>query len=210
MSANGQTPRPLDFDKVILPLHLPSHWCLGVIDVKRQEIQYFDSKRGPAGPFFAAVRGWLEMNTPSADLSGNESGQKGVLRTTHEMKLIDHQESCKQMKARAKTTEKLVGKSAASTMFLTKSVIFPLCSLFKFFTVVWRNSMMEDCPSQSNDCDCGVFVVSFADCLSRNEPFWFGEGDMPRIRREICLNLLCGQTSQTADAWGVTQWVQPF
>ena len=47
----------------------------------------------------------------------------------------------------------------------------------------WTFSHADNLPEQENDYDCGVFILKFAQCLARGEPFNFSEEDMNFFRR---------------------------
>ena len=39
-------------DKVIVPVHLGSHWCLAVINIRDKRFEYYDSLGGPNAQCF--------------------------------------------------------------------------------------------------------------------------------------------------------------
>ena len=43
----------------------------------------------------------------------------------------------------------------------------------------------KNMPQQSNDTDCGIFLLKFAELYARKANFTFEEGDMPRFRNEM-------------------------
>ncbi|OZJ06857.1 hypothetical protein BZG36_00144 [Bifiguratus adelaidae] len=49
----------------------------------------------------------------------------------------------------------------------------------------WEDYAPTDIPLQLNGSDCGVFVCTFAEFISRNEPFDFAQNNMPDIRRRM-------------------------
>ena len=54
----------------------------------------------------------------------------------------------------------------------------------------WTCELPKDIPQQGNMSDCGVYTCTFAERLSRNEPFNFSQQDMITIRRRMVLNIL--------------------
>lgn len=54
----------------------------------------------------------------------------------------------------------------------------------------WPRLYPKDIPQQKNGCDCGVFMLMYADWLARNLPFAFSQEDMPGLRRRIVAELL--------------------
>lgn len=49
----------------------------------------------------------------------------------------------------------------------------------------WTVSFDEDVPQQTNENDCGVFVLEYSRCLALSEPLQFSQRDIPKIRRRI-------------------------
>lgn len=45
------------------------------------------------------------------------------------------------------------------------------------------------CPQQQNGCDCGVFTLRFAECVSLNAEWNFSQEDIPQLRRIITWDL---------------------
>ena len=45
--------------RVILPVHLGSHWCLAVVDMARKELRYYDSLRGSGERCLRLLAGYL-------------------------------------------------------------------------------------------------------------------------------------------------------
>ncbi|KAI7890022.1 uncharacterized protein EV154DRAFT_512686 [Mucor mucedo] len=54
----------------------------------------------------------------------------------------------------------------------------------------WKLETPKDIPQQGNMSDCGAFTCTFAERLSRNEPFNFSQRDMVPIRRRMVLDIL--------------------
>ncbi|KAI8083424.1 hypothetical protein BDF21DRAFT_461645 [Thamnidium elegans] len=54
----------------------------------------------------------------------------------------------------------------------------------------WKQLTPKDIPRQGNMSDCGAFTCTFAECLSRCEPFSFSQQDMVPIRRRMILNIM--------------------
>ena len=57
----------------------------------------------------------------------------------------------------------------------------------------WSDFADSQCPSQANCSDCGVFTTQFAESLSRNSTFDFGQKNMPDVRRRLCYEIIAGQ-----------------
>ncbi|XP_029380959.1 sentrin-specific protease 5-like [Echeneis naucrates] len=49
----------------------------------------------------------------------------------------------------------------------------------------WAVSFDEKIPQQSNENDCGVFVLEYCRCLALAKPFQFSQEDIPKIRKRI-------------------------
>lgn len=49
----------------------------------------------------------------------------------------------------------------------------------------WTVSMMEEIPQQSNENDCGVFVLEYSRCLALSQPLQFSQRDIPGIRKRM-------------------------
>lgn len=49
----------------------------------------------------------------------------------------------------------------------------------------WTVSSNEEIPQQTNENDCGVFVLEYSRCLALSEPLQFSQNDIPKIRRRI-------------------------
>lgn len=56
----------------------------------------------------------------------------------------------------------------------------------------WAQFVPHDIPHQQNAHDCGMFMCTFADYISREQSFEFGQEDMPHLRRRMACNLLDG------------------
>ena len=54
----------------------------------------------------------------------------------------------------------------------------------------WKSVHKSDIPEQLNSSDCGVFVCTYACCLSLRSLFNFSQEEMPSIRWHITLELL--------------------
>ena len=59
----------------------------------------------------------------------------------------------------------------------------------------WEIQYIKDCPKQTNIYDCGVFVCTNAEHISRNAPLTFTEKDMPYLRNKMILDILEGYIS---------------
>ncbi|XP_051254389.1 uncharacterized protein LOC127362580 [Dicentrarchus labrax] len=49
----------------------------------------------------------------------------------------------------------------------------------------WAVSFDEKIPQQTNENDCGVFVLEYSRCLALGEPLQFSQKDIPKIRKRI-------------------------
>jgi sentrin-specific protease 1 len=54
----------------------------------------------------------------------------------------------------------------------------------------WTLSAPRDIPAQHNGCDCGVFMLKYADWLARGAELSFTQEHMPYFRRRIVAELL--------------------
>jgi sentrin-specific protease 1 len=52
-------------------------------------------------------------------------------------------------------------------------------------TSEWKRSSPTDMPQQENNSDCGVFMLTAADCISRDTHMTFSQAQMPDFRRRI-------------------------
>lgn len=52
---------------------------------------------------------------------------------------------------------------------------------------------MHTCPQQGNGDDCGVFVMTFAACLSFDIPMTFRQADIPALRHKYTYEVLLGR-----------------
>lgn len=61
----------------------------------------------------------------------------------------------------------------------------------------WVVSFDEEVPQQTNENDCGVFVLEYSRCLALAKPLQFSQKDIPNIRKriykELCECKLCEQ-----------------
>lgn len=53
------------------------------------------------------------------------------------------------------------------------------------FEMGWTVSLKEEIPQQTNENDCGVFVLEYSRCLALSEPLQFLQKDIPNIRKRI-------------------------
>ncbi|XP_036941253.1 sentrin-specific protease 5-like isoform X1 [Acanthopagrus latus] len=49
----------------------------------------------------------------------------------------------------------------------------------------WTVSFDEKVPQQTNENDCGVFVLEYSRCLALGKPLQFSQKDIPKIRKRI-------------------------
>jgi len=59
----------------------------------------------------------------------------------------------------------------------------------KFNANGWILTNEVNCPQQTNTWDCGVFVLMFAEHLSRGSPLNFSQSDMDRFRKQISIEV---------------------
>ena len=82
-NAAGDGNRALDFDKILLPVHVSgNHWSCGCIDFKRKRLEYYDSFQSGTGNFFEVMRDWLANESQakynrSFDFEGEKKGEVG-------------------------------------------------------------------------------------------------------------------------------------
>ncbi|GAU99265.1 hypothetical protein RvY_10293 [Ramazzottius varieornatus] len=127
------------FDLILVPVHLSSHWCLAVIDLKKKQMRYYDSLGHKNEQCFRLLRTYLE----------EEKKDKGSNHPHWSNISLDWEE-------------------------------------WDFISVAEE----EDIPQQKNMCDCGVFMLKFADFVSRGKNIDFNQEHMPYFRRRICYEIL--------------------
>ncbi|EFJ20326.1 hypothetical protein SELMODRAFT_108622, partial [Selaginella moellendorffii] len=54
----------------------------------------------------------------------------------------------------------------------------------------WGKEYPEDIPGQENGCDCGMFMIKYADFYSRGSSLPFTQGDMEYFRRRTVWEIL--------------------
>ena len=78
--------------------------------------------------------------------------------------------------------------------------------------LLYRTEVVTDIPRQTNDFDCGVFVILYALCVSRQQTMTFDQSDIPswrlRILAEIVNNRLVNSTDVLDKHWheGTEYW----
>ncbi|XP_026854230.2 sentrin-specific protease 3a [Electrophorus electricus] len=55
----------------------------------------------------------------------------------------------------------------------------------KDFYIGWKGLFKMNVARQNNDSDCGAFVLQYCKCLALEQPFSFGQQDMPKLRRQM-------------------------
>ncbi|XP_015118552.1 sentrin-specific protease 1 [Diachasma alloeum] len=65
----------------------------------------------------------------------------------------------------------------------------------ELFLSEWRKVNAKNIPQQNNFSDCGVFLCSYAECLTRNVSFDFTSNDIPQIRARMLQEILTSQLS---------------
>ncbi|XP_052412003.1 sentrin-specific protease 3a [Carassius gibelio] len=53
------------------------------------------------------------------------------------------------------------------------------------FYTGWKGFFKMNVARQNNDSDCGAFVLQYCKCLALEQPFSFGQQDMPKLRRQM-------------------------
>jgi len=53
----------------------------------------------------------------------------------------------------------------------------------------WKAVNRKDIPRQTNGCDCGVFLCTFAEYIAREAALDFDQLDMPHFRRKIAYEI---------------------
>ncbi|KAJ8011232.1 hypothetical protein DPEC_G00056020 [Dallia pectoralis] len=53
------------------------------------------------------------------------------------------------------------------------------------FQCGWKIYFIESIPQQTNENDCGVFVLEYCRCLALGKPLLFSQRDIPRFRKRI-------------------------
>ncbi|KAK3264149.1 hypothetical protein CYMTET_27096 [Cymbomonas tetramitiformis] len=121
----------LNCEKLIVPVHQEKkkHWVMGVINIRQQRIEFYDSLSG--------VDKLCMRNLQSYIL--DEFADKG--------------------------SEDLN-------------------------TQAWSQEVVHNNPHQTNAIDCGVFMLSYIDCISSDAPFTFSQEDIPSIRKRFALQIL--------------------
>uniref|UniRef100_A0A8C7KRB5 Ubiquitin-like protease family profile domain-containing protein n=1 Tax=Oncorhynchus kisutch TaxID=8019 RepID=A0A8C7KRB5_ONCKI len=51
--------------------------------------------------------------------------------------------------------------------------------------IVFKEAAEVTIPQQTNENDCGVFVLEYCRCLALGKPLQFSQGDMPTVRKRI-------------------------
>ncbi|KAI8883210.1 cysteine proteinase [Backusella circina FSU 941] len=54
----------------------------------------------------------------------------------------------------------------------------------------WERMTLKNVPQQLNTTDCGVFICTFAERLSRDGEIDFHQNDMPKLRQGMVLDIL--------------------
>ena len=54
----------------------------------------------------------------------------------------------------------------------------------------WTKVIAKEIPQQKNKTDCGVFVCTYAEHISRRARFKFRQEDMPKIRMKMALECI--------------------
>lgn len=53
------------------------------------------------------------------------------------------------------------------------------------FETEWKMSLKKEIPQQTNENDCGVFVLEYSRRAALHEPLNFSQNDIPTIRKRI-------------------------
>ena len=54
----------------------------------------------------------------------------------------------------------------------------------------WEWNIMKNIPKQQNDHDCGAYMLTYAEDISRGAELRFTQGMMPHMRQKIALEML--------------------
>lgn len=119
----------LECDKILVPVHQSVHWCLGVIDLRRQKLLYLDSLQGRDPNVLNSLARYI------VDEARERGGQD-----------LD------------------VSK--------------------------WEHVYVDDIPRQLNGCDCGMFMLKYADFHSRGASLSFTQSSMNYFRRRTAWEIL--------------------
>ena len=57
-------------------------------------------------------------------------------------------------------------------------------------TSIWKKTISEDIPQQDNAYDCGLFILKYAECVSRLERMEFSQDDMDLYRERMTYKIL--------------------
>ncbi|XP_055327636.1 sentrin-specific protease 1-like isoform X2 [Paramacrobiotus metropolitanus] len=122
------------YDLLLVPVHLGSHWCLAVMDMRERRINYYDSLG--------------KANHACAE------------------KLLEYLQKEKSDKLKQ--------------------------SFDRQDWTIWMSAeeRAKKIPLQNNGSDCGVFMLKFADYISRRREINFDHTNMPYFRRRICWEIL--------------------
>jgi sentrin-specific protease 1 len=87
--------------------------------------------------------------------------------------------------------DSLGGRNFKSLKIILKYLIMEYYNKKKgeFNASGWMLINEVNCPQQTNLWDCGVFVLMFAEHLSRGSPLNFSQSDMGRFRKQICIEV---------------------
>ncbi|CAH8601647.1 unnamed protein product [Heterobilharzia americana] len=128
-------------------------------------------------------------------------GYAGVRRWTRQLKLFDHDISV-DLRAKSITYYDSMGcgnmKCLEQLMDYLKSESVDKRNIELPDPDSWKFVNTEDTvPQQYNGSDCGVFLCTFGEFISRDVPFTFSQDDMPGIRKRMIYEILTQQLLTT-------------
>lgn len=119
----------LECDKILVPIHQNVHWCLAVIDMRREKLLYLDSLQGRDSDVLKCLARYI----------------------------VDE-----------------AGERASQNLDVSK----------------WEHVYVDNIPRQLNGCDCGMFMLKYADFHSRGSSLNFQQADMDYFRRRTAWEIL--------------------
>eukprot|EP00899_Mesostigma_viride_P004751 jgi/Mesvir1/14277/Mv09709-RA.1 len=155
-----------DCAKVIVPVHQQVHWCLAVINLRDQAFEYYDSMGEGMPP---AWRIWGTKGCGSVLGARLAVTAMGYLSRNTPPSVIS---ICTMAAARYIVDE--VKDKSGEVLDVSK----------------WERRFVTGIPQQNNGYDCGVFMVKFADFVSRDKEPRFSWKDMDYFRQRLVLELL--------------------
>ena len=72
-------------------------------------------------------------------------------------------------------------------------------------TFLYRTEIVKDIPMQENAYDCGIFVLLYGLCVSRNKSMNFNQSHVPSWRKRILAEIVNNRLLNTSDPL-VSDW----